>query len=136
MELRIALMAALLLAAGTAQAQTFEPTQCSSDRICAAVPLDTGGTATVDASVKAVPACSVTMEGVTYAGTCVYSAPYGTVQFTNGYSYYQDITGSVCSDSRCASWSGTFEFKQTRTVSGRLAGRVQTFWWLTGGAFQ
>jgi hypothetical protein len=128
--------AALMLMAVAALAQTFEPAQCSSDRVCAAVPLDDGSTASINASVKAAPACSVSLDGGSYTGTCTYSSPYGSVQFSNGYSYYQDIAGSVCSPSRCASWSGTFEFKQTRTVSGRLAGRVQNFWWLTGGSFQ
>ena len=127
---------ALLFAAVTAQAQTFETAQCSSDRICAAVPMDTGGTATVNASAKAAPACSVSVDGTTYTGTCQYGGSYGAVQFTNGYSYYQDVTGAVCSLTACKTLRATFEFKQTRTVSGRYAGRVQTFWWITGGQFQ
>jgi hypothetical protein len=126
-----------LVIAASAQAQTFEPAQCSSDRICASVPLDGGTTGSINASVKAAPACSVTLAGTTYSGQCNYSAPYGYVQFSNGYSYYQDASGALCpAQGNCKAFTATFEFKQTKTVSGRLAGRVQTFWFVTGGGVQ
>jgi hypothetical protein len=125
-----------LVFAISAQAQTFEPAQCSSDRICAAVPLDDGSTGSINASVKAAPACTVTLAGITYSGQCNYSAPYGVVSFSNGYSYYQDANASLCAGVNCKAFTATFEFKQTKTVSGRLAGRVQTFWWVRGGGVQ
>jgi hypothetical protein len=125
-----------LVFAASAQAQTFDTAQCSADRICAAVPLDDGTTAALNASVKAAPACSVTLAGITYSGQCNYSAPYGYVQFSNGYSYYQDANASLCAGVNCKAFTATFEFKQTRVVSGRYAGRVQTFWFVTGGGVQ
>lgn len=119
------LILALLAFAASAQAQT----QCTADRQC--VTAD----GYINASVSKAPSCSVTSNGETFVGSCAYQSQ-GTAPFGNGYSETVVASGQLCSALRCVAFTAEFTHNVTRIVSGRLAGRVQSFWWVDAWGVQ
>ena len=138
---KVFLLLALAASCVAASAQSFGGSACQGDRVCYAVPNNSGQPMTLDFSLTRSPACGAVVGQVVRTGNCQYSQGYGYAYWNNGksYSYMVDAAATLCEagGTDCKALRATLQFDHVTAVSGRIPGRVTNTWYVkTGGTLE